>query len=331
MSEIDASAKPDERAAIAPAGETVDAKWLRWTIQRRRYVIGLLAVALLGAYLATGFYLVDADEHAVVRRFGAVTARVGPGMHYRLPWPVDKVDVLKTTTVLKIGAGFALPEGEAEALTGVELLTGDTNLINVALVVQYVIGNPADFLFEIRAPQELVGALAQSVLTETVVGMPVDEVLTTGRLEIQTRVQVRTQELLDRYRSGINITSANIMSITLDSSVAQAFQDVADAMSDREKLQNQAHAYANDQIPKARGEAYRAVSDAENYKQQRMAEAAGEANRFLALLEEYRKAPDITRSRLYLDAMSRTLPKVKMYVIDSQGGRVPVNLRVSAP
>jgi membrane protease subunit HflK len=331
MIDIDAPVKPADGAEAVPAGGTADARWLRWTSERRRSVAGVLAVALLAAYLASGFYLVDADEHAVVRRFGAVAARVGPGMHYRLPWPVDKVDVLKTTAVVKMGAGFALPQGEAEAMTGVELLTGDTNLINIALVVQYVIGNPADFLFEVQAPQELVGALAQSVLTETVVGMPVDEVLTTGRLAIQTRVQVRTQELLDRYRSGIHITYANIMSITLDSSVAQAFQDVADAMSDREKLQNQAHAYANDQIPKARGEAYRLVSDAENYKQQRMAEAAGEANRFLALLEEYRKAPEITRSRLYLDAMSRTLPKVKMYVIDSQGGRVPVNLRVSAP
>src|SRR5262249_39459811 len=247
------------------------------------------------------------------------------------PWPVDKVDILKTTNVMKIGVGLTLPADEAGELTGIELLTGDTNILNIALVVQYVIANPAEYLFQVQRPEELVGMLAQGVLTETVVGMPVDDVLTTGRLAIQRTVQVKTQELLDRYGSGVQVTSASIMSITLDSAVAQAFQDVANAMSDREKAQNEARAYANDQIPRARGEAYRAVSDAENYKQQRIAEAVGDTTRFLALLQEYQKSPDVTRARLYVDAMEKTLPKVKMYVIDSQNGRVPVNLRVSAP
>jgi modulator of FtsH protease HflK len=303
----------------------------RWLRERWRYAVGGLVLLLVAGYLTTGVYVVNTDEHAVVRRFGAVAARAGPGMHYRLPWPVDKVDVLKTTSVMKIGVGFALPASETETLTGIELLTGDTNILNIALVVQYVIGNPADYLFQVQQPEQLVGMLAQSVLTETVVGMPVDEVLTTGRLALQRAVQVKTQELLDSYGSGIQVTSASIMSITLDSAVAQSFQDVADAMSDREKAQNEARAYANDQIPRARGEAYRLVSDAESYKQQRIAEAIGDTTRFLALLQEYQKSPDITRARLYIDAMEKTLPKVKMYVIDSQNGRVPVNLRVSAP
>jgi membrane protease subunit HflK len=311
------------RAAAFPAA--------RWLGERRRYAMGVLALLLVVGYLMTGVYVVNTDEHAVVRRFGAVAARVGPGMHYRLPWPVDKVNVLKTTSVMKIGVGFTLPASDAETLTGIELLTGDTNILNIALVVQYVIGNPADYLFQVQRPEELVGMLAQGVLTETVVGMPVDEVLTTGRLAIQRAVQVKTQELLDSYGSGVQVTSASIMSITLDSAVAQAFQDVADAMSDREKAQNEARAYANDQIPRARGEAYRLVSDAESYKQQRIAEAVGDTTRFLALQQEYQKSPDVTRARLYIDAMEKTLPKVKMYVIDSQNGQVPVNLRVSAP
>jgi membrane protease subunit HflK len=319
---------------MTPAAENPGAATLpgaRWLRERWRYAIGSLALLLVVGYLITGVYVVNTDEHAVVRRFGAVAARVGPGMHYRLPWPVDKVDVLKTTSVMKIGVGFALPASDAETLAGVELLTGDTNILNIALVVQYVIANPADYLFQVQRPEELVGMLAQSVLTETVVGMPVDEVLTTGRLAIQRAVQVKTQELLDSYGSGVQVTSASIMSITLDSAVAQAFQDVADAMSDREKAQNEARAYANDQIPRTRGEAYRLVSDAENYKQQRIAEAVGDTTRFLALLQEHQKSPDVTRARLYIDAMEKTLPKVKMYVIDSQNGRVPVNLRVSAP
>jgi membrane protease subunit HflK len=288
-------------------------------------------LAAAAGYLSTGFYAVNADEHAVVRRFGAIAARVGPGIHYRLPWPVDRIDVLKTTSVLKIGVGFTLSQQGNGELTGVELLTGDTNILNVAMVVQYVIRNPSDYLFEIDRPQVLVGTLAESVLTETVVGMPIDDVLTTGRLAIQSRVKLKTQEALDRYKSGVQVASVNIMSITLDRSVAQAFQDVADALADREKAQNEARAYANDQIPKARGEAHTKVSDAQSYKQQRIAEAVGNADRFNALLKEYEKAPEITRARLYLDAMERIMPKVKTYVIDSQGGRMPVNLRVSAP
>ena len=303
----------------ADHGRTAGRQW--------RYWIGLLAALLLGAYFASGFYLVNADEHAVVRRFGAIAARVGPGMHYRMPWPVARVDVLKTTSVMKVGVGFALRDNDAEALKGIELLTGDTNILNVALVVQYVIRNPADYLFQIDRPQTLVGTLAESVLTETVVGMPIDEVLTTGRLAIQGRVKLKTQETLDRYQSGVQISSVNIMNITLDPSVAQAFQDVADAMADREKTQNEARAYANDQIPRARGEANQTVSNAQNYKQQRIAEAIGNTTRFLALLKEYEKAPDVTRSRIYLDSMEKILPKVKLYIIDSQNGSVPINLR----
>jgi membrane protease subunit HflK len=286
---------------------------------------------LMSAYLISGVYVVNTDEHAVVRRFGAVAARVGPGMHYRLPWPIERVDVLKTTSVTKVGAGFALKAGEKDAPVGIELLTGDTNILNIAVVVQYTIGNASEYLFQVERPRELVGMLAQSALSETVVGMAIDEVLTTGRLDIQNRVKRRTQEMLDRYAAGIQLSAVSIQSITLDASVAQSFQDVAAAMADREKAQNEARAYANDQIPKARGQAHQRVSDAQSYKQQRVAEAIGNASRFLALLREYDKAPEVTRSRLYLDAMEKILPRVKMVVIDSQNGRTPVNLRLSAP
>jgi len=296
-----------------------------------RYWLGALGFILAVVYFASGFYVVNADEHAVVRRFGAIQARDGPGMHYRLPWPVDRVDVLKTTSVVKTGVGFTLRDNDPESLKGVELLTGDTNILNIALIVQYVIRNPADYLFQVDGPQTLVGTLAESVLTETVVGMPIDEVLTTGRLAIQARVKLKTQETLDRYQSGVQVSSVNIMAMTLDPSVAQAFQDVADAMADREKTQNEARAYANDQIPRARGEASRTVGEAQSYKQQRIAEAIGNTTRFNALLQEYQKAPEVTRSRIYLDAMEKILPKVKLYVIDSQGGRVPINLLFTAP
>jgi modulator of FtsH protease HflK len=296
----------------------------------RHWIRGVL-VLFLGAHLASGIYAVGADERAVVRRFGTVEAEVGPGMHYRLPWPVDRVDVVKTTSVMKVGVGFAIPTGDSAAPSGMELLTGDTNIVNAALALQYVIRDPAEFLFQIEEPQAFVEAIAEGVLTETVVGMPIDEVLTRGRVAVQERVKAKTQELLDRRHSGIRIVSASIMTITLDRSVVQAFQDVADAMADREKVINEARAYASNLIPKARGEARTRLSDAEAYKQRRVADAIGETSRFLALQKEYEKVPDVTRIRLYLEAMEKILPKLQLYIIDSDKGRVPLHLRVTGP
>src|SRR3989442_63038 len=187
-------------------------------------------------------------------------------------------------------------------------------------------------VFTVAADEQAVirrfGSLAESVLTETVLGMPVDEVLTTGRLAIQEHVKTRTQEILDRYDSGVQITSANMMGITLDSAVAQAFQDVANASADRENKINQGRSYANDLLPKARGEARSIVLAAQSYREQRVAEAIGNTTRFLELLAEYNKAPEVTRTRLYLEAMEKVLPKVKKYVIDSEHGRKPINLRL---
>jgi membrane protease subunit HflK len=232
---------------------------------------------------------------------------------------------------MKVGVGFAIPAAESAAPSGMELLTGDTNIINAALVLQYVIRDPAQFLFKIEEPQAFVEALAEGVLTETVVGMPIDEVLTKGRIAVQERVKARMQELLDGRHSGIRIVSANIMTITIDRSVVQAFQDVADAMADREKVINEARAYASNLIPKARGEAHTRLSEAEAYKQHRIADAVGEASRFLALQKEYEKLPDVTRTRLYLEAMERILPKLQLYILDSEKGRVPLHLRVTGP
>jgi membrane protease subunit HflK len=296
----------------------------------RHWFFGTL-VLLLGVHLISGCYVVGADQRAVVRRFGAVEAVVGPGMHYRLPWPVDRLDVIKATNVMKVGVGFAIPTADSALPSGMELLTGDTNIINAALVLQYVVRDPAEFLFQIDDPQSLVEALAEGVLTETVVGMPVDEVLTSGRVAVQERIKAKTQELLDRWHSGVRIISASIMSITLDRSVVQAFQDVADAMADREKVINEARAYASNLIPKARGEARMRLSEAEAYKQQRVADAAGEASRFFALQKEDEKAPEPSRTRLYLEAMEKILPKLQLYIVDSDKGRVPLHLRLTGP
>jgi modulator of FtsH protease HflK len=327
------AAKPhpsDEGRQTQQHRDGIDLRWqsarvLRWGVV---YWLPVAMAALLGAYLACGFYTVGADERAVVRRFGAVNGRVGPGMHYRLPWPVDRVDIVKTTSVMKVGVGFSLPAGDSEAPSGMELLTGDANILNAALVLQYVIRDPAEFLFDVEDSAAFVEAVAEGVLTDTVLGMPIDEVLTKGRVAVQERVKAETQRILDLRHSGIAIISSNIMTMTLDRSVANAFQDVADAMADREKMINEARAYQSNLIPKARGEARTRISEAEAYRKQRVAEAVGETSRFLALQKEYEKAPDITKSRLYLEAVEKILPKAQLYVIDSDRGRVPLHLKL---
>jgi modulator of FtsH protease HflK len=303
----------------------------RFAWPRPRYWIFAIVCLLLGAHLGSGFYIVGADERAVVRRFGAVEAEVGPGMHYRFPWPVERLDLVKTTSVKKVGVGFTIPAVESAAPSGMELVTGDTNIVNAALVLQYVIRDPAEFLFQIEDAPAYVEAIAEGVLTETVIGMPIDEVLTRGRVAVQERVKAGTQEVLDRRRSGIRIVSASIMTMTLDRSVVEAFQDVSNAMADREKVINEARAYASNLIPKARGEARTQLSDAEAYKQQRVADAIGETSRFLALQKEYAKAPEVTRTRLYLEAMEKILSKLQLYIVDSDKGRVPLHLRMTGP
>jgi membrane protease subunit HflK len=321
---------PRSRPAAGPQ-PNVEESSVALPSQRLRLARGVASFVLGAAivlYLSSGFYAVGPDERGVVRRFGAIEAQVGPGWHYRLPWPADRVDVLKTTSVAKIGVGFSL-ETASEQAGSVELLTGDTNLLNVALVLQYVIRDPADFLASVEDPRAFAEAAAEAELTKALVGMPVDEVLTRGRVAIQERVKAGTQEILDRERSGVQIVSASIMAMTLDRSVAQAFQDVSDAAADREKLINEAKAYENNLIPKARGEARFSIGEAQAYKDHRLAEAAGEAARFVALEAEEEKAPKVTRTRLYLETMERVLPNVRLFVLDSQKGSVPLHLRAT--
>jgi membrane protease subunit HflK len=302
------------------------------TQKRKVQLVGILFLVLMVGYLSTGFFTVAPDEQAVIRRFGKIiSSRLGPGMHYRIPWPVDQVNTLKTTAVMKTGVGFELvAEGQGqESPLGMELLTGDTNILNIAMVLQYVIQDPALFLFEVEDPQKLIKNVAASILTETVLNLPVDEVLTSGRLVIQDTVKQKTQEALDRYKSGIHVISANIMSINLDPAVVQAFQDVSNARADKERKINEAHSYVNNLLPKTRGEAQSLLLEAQGYKEKKISEATGEANRFKEFLKEYEKSPDVTRTRLYLEYMEKILSKVKKYYIDSDNGKIPVNLRLS--
>lgn len=289
---------------------------------------GIGVVLLL--YFATGIFAVKSDETAVVTRFGRIVReRVPPGIQYRLPWPFERTYKLKTTTVYKMGVGFRITD-EVQGIKPrpgeKQWLTGDVNIIELKVVAHFTIDGAAKFLFVTAAPQYLIKRLAEASLTEVVGVTPVDEVLTTARLQIQEEVKRSVQEGLDSYGVGIRISSINLRTAEPPPEVIRAFQDVVNAKADRERLINNASGYANEILPKARGEAEQMTQAAEGERQRRVANARGEAQRFTDILREYNKAPEVTRKRLYLETAEKILPKLSKYFFDSKGGRFDLKI-----
>jgi membrane protease subunit HflK len=280
---------------------------------------------------------VRANEQAVVRRFGRVVAdRVPPGPHYRLPWPIDRVDRLKVREQKVISVGFDLPDallGRRPTRVQTEFLTGDQNLVNIELLVQYVIRDPAAYLFAAREATSVIQLAAESALAETVAQRDVDALLTTGKIEVQGRLRQEAQRIVDSYGReragiGVDITAINISRIAPPAEVQEAFRKVADAREDRSRLVNQAEGYANDLLPKARGDAAKNLEDATGYRERKILEARGDAERFVRAYEAYRHSRDVTSARLYLEAMEEILPKLKTVFVDHNGGSSPIDLSI---
>jgi membrane protease subunit HflK len=296
------------------------------------------AVLLLAAlYLLSGIYVVRANEQAVVRRFGRVVAdRVPPGPHYRLPFPIDRVDRLKVREQKVIRVGFDGPDsvlGVRPARVQTEFVTGDQNLVNIELLVQYVIRDPAAYLFAAREATQLIQLAAESALAETVAQRDVDALLTTGKIEVQGRLRQEAQRIVDSYGGGpsgvgVDITAINISRIAPPAEVQEAFRKVADAREDRSRLVNQAEGYANDLLPKARGDAAKNLEDATGYRERKVLEARGDAERFIRAYEAYQHSKDVTSARLYLEAMEEILPKLKTVFVDHNGGSSPIDLSI---
>jgi len=280
-------------------------------------------VLLVVAWLTTGFYKVEPEELAVVKRFGRVVDRAVPsGLHYRLPWPVESHDKFETTTVYKMGVGMitrdylrGIPSPEELSLW----LTGDTNILSVKIMIQYTVVDLAAYLYRTQGAQFLMARLAETALTEVLGGMGVDDALTVSRPVIAQRVKTLTQQRLDELEVGIAVSSVNLLSVDPPSQVIDVFRDVSNAAADRERIINEANGYSNSVIPRARGEARWIEERGFADRNSRIAEATGEAARFLAVLEEYRKNPDVTRTRMYLETLESVLPKVRRYVVDREG------------
>ncbi|MGJ0486799.1 MAG: FtsH protease activity modulator HflK [Methylomicrobium sp.] len=289
--------------------------------------LGLIAVAAVAAiWIASGTYKVDAGNIGVVTRFGKYVEETSPGLNWHLPVPIERVDIVNVEQNRTLAVGFS-SFGEAgdrsepkEAL----MLTRDENYVDVRLVVQYKVSNLTNsakkFLFNVVDPATTLKQVTESAERGVIGSSDMDFVLTEGRNEVVSQVKKEIQEVMDRYESGIEITSVNLQDVQAPEQVQAAFQDVIKAREDKQRLINEAEAYSNDIVPKARGAAARMLQEAQGYKDRVIAQAEGETNRFSKMLGEYLKGPDVTRKRLYIDTMESVLGEASVVMVDVKGG-----------
>lgn len=264
----------------------------------------LVGSILLIFALLSGLYSIQLGDQAVIRRLGKVAGTTGPGLHYRIPF-LDQVTTVNVDNIKQVETSESL------------VLTGDTNLINAKLSIQYKITNPADYLFNVADTQDLILKEAEASLRMSVAAKGVDELLTAGRKDILAQTQSKTQELLNEHRAGLQITNIQLLSVTPPTEVADAFRDVSSAREDKNTYINEALAYQNETVAIARGEASKQTQTADAAKSERINIAGGEANRFTNKLTAYSLSPDVTRTRLYLESLEKVLPDINKFVLAS--------------
>ncbi|TAL50825.1 MAG: FtsH protease activity modulator HflK [Methylovulum sp.] len=286
-------------------------------------IIAAGAVVLLWGL--SGFYIVDEGNHGVETRFGKYTAITQSGLHWHIPAPIEQVTIVnvKQQRYIEVGyrsgseqitdAGGSVPK---EAL----MLTKDENYVDVRLAVQYQVKDAKQFIFNIVNPAATLKQVTESAQRGVIGSSTMDFVLTEGRSEIVTQIKKEIQEVMDSYRSGIQVTSVNLQDAQPPEQVQNAFADAIKAREDEQRLINEAEAYSNDVVPKARGAAARKMQEAEGYKEQVIAQAEGETSRFSKLFAEYSKAPDITRKRLYIESMEAVFSETNTVMVDVKGG-----------
>ncbi len=269
--------------------------------------LGALIGILLLLFLAwQSVYIVEAPERGVVLRFGAYKDVTQPGPHFLVPL-VDRVVILNVDE-------FSTFTHQAT------MLTRDENIVDIELTVQSRIQNAADYLFQDRNPKKTMRDATETAVRETIGKNDLDFILTTGRGSVADQIRQRIQTLVNNYKTGLEITSVNMQPAKPPEQVKAAFDDAIKASQDKERLENEAEAYANEVVPKARGAAARRIEDAKAYHEKVIAEAEGEAARFLAVLAEYEKAPEVTRKRLYLETVEDVLGKTNKVMLDVEGG-----------
>jgi len=295
--------------------------------------IGLILIVLVLVWLASGLYRVLPDEQGVVLRFGKFIKTTQPGLNYHIPMPIETVQTPKVTKVnrMDIGfrserdSGFSSGGGVADVPQESLMLTGDENIVNIDFSVFWVIKDAGKFLFQIQDPEGTVKAAAETAMREVVAKSRIQQILTEGRAKIENETQEIIQSILDEYNSGIQVTQVQTQKADPPDQVIDAFRDVQAARADMERSKNEAEAYANDVIPRARGEAAKIMQAAEAYKQKVVAAAEGEASRFISIYNEYAKAKEVTQERMYLETMEKVLADIDKVIIEknTSAGVVP--------
>jgi len=286
-------------------------------------IVGLIVAAV---WLMSGIYVVDPDEQGVVTRFGAFVGRTTPGINYHLPWPIESVATPPVTREQAVYLGYRLgnSQGARDIPEESLMLTGDENIIDTNFTVFWVIKDAAAFLFNVENPDNqldgTVKAVAESAMREVVGKNQIEPILTANREPIQDEVRDLMQRILDSYNAGVTVTRVQMQKADPPAQVIEAYRDVQAARTDQDRMRNEAEAYANKVVPEARGQAARIVQQAEGYKQQVTAEAQGEAARFVSIYDQYKKAPDVTRRRIYLDTMRDVLGDMNKVIVDNKGG-----------
>ena len=285
--------------------------------------IGLIALAF---WLASGVYIVNPDEQGVVLRFGGVTGTTAPGINYHLPWPIESALTPKVTRENQINIGYRLVDSKVVGDVREESLslTGDENIVDINFTVYWMIKDATSYLFNVQnlglGEDLTIRAVGESAMREVVGKNKIEAILTANRESIQDEVRALMQTSLDSYGAGVTVTRVQMQKADPPAQVLDAYRDVQAARTDQDRMRNEAEAYANKIVPEARGGAARIVQQGEGYKQQVTALAEGEAQRFIAIYEQYRKAPDVTRKRIYIDTMQGILAGVNKVIVDNKGG-----------
>ncbi|MDO8827878.1 FtsH protease activity modulator HflK [Methylophaga sp.] len=283
---------------------------------------GLIAAIILLVWLLSGIYIVEPAERGVVLRFGQYSHTSMPGPHWHFPYPIDRVEVVDVAKIRSVEIGYRSSGGrpESNVLSESLMLTNDENIVDLKIAGQYRINDAAEYLFNVRTPDTILRQMMESAVREVVGQSTMDFVLTEGRSEVATRTEQRLQAMLDAHATGLTVTSVSMQDVQPPEQVQDAFADVVKAREDEVRAKNEAEAYSNDIIPRARGQAFRVIQEAEAYKSQVVAKANGEASRFVQVMTEYEKAPLITQERLYIDAMEAVYSRSQKVMVDVDSG-----------
>ena len=279
-------------------------------------IFPIFGIALI-FWLFTGVYTVGPDEVGVVQRFGKYIRVVQSGLNYHMPFPIETVKTPKVTEVKRSEIGFrTIGKNQYRTVERESLmLTGDENIVDAELIVQYKIKEPKNYLFNFIGPELTMREAAEASLRTVVGRHNIDEALTSGKLMIQEETKELLQSILDKYETGVQVVAVQLQDVSPPKQVIDAFKDVASAKEDKNRMINEAEGYRNDVIPKARGEAQAMIREAEGFRESRIARAEGDVAKFKAILKEYSKAKDVTRERLYLEAMEEILPGLEKYIV----------------